>query len=148
MMDDHFDAVLGTAPSRERFVASSRWAGAKPGYVFTTRHGATGYYVDDDDAAEPEEPAPKSARADEPESIEQILAKGDDADVQELDLEMTDDLDIAYDTEPLDEFLTGLGCRQYSGKRSRVWAKACTKLQVILARQSRLFASQPNHRRY
>ena len=55
MMDDHFDAVLGTAPSRERFVASSRWAGAKPGYVFTTRHGATGYDVDH--ATEPEEPA-------------------------------------------------------------------------------------------
>ena len=85
MMDDHVDAGLGTAPSPERFVTSSRWAGAKPGYVFTTRHGATGYYVDDDDAAEPEEPAPKRARADEPESIEQILAKGDDADVQELD---------------------------------------------------------------
>ena len=60
----HVDAVLGTAPSRERFVASSRWAGAKPGYVFTTRHGATGYDVDH--ATEPEEPAPKRARAVEP----------------------------------------------------------------------------------
>ena len=57
----HVDAGLGTAPSPERFVTSSRWAGAKPGYVFTTRHGATGYDVDH--ATEPEEPAPKRARA-------------------------------------------------------------------------------------
>ena len=83
MMDDHFDAVLGTAPSLQRFVASRRWTGAKPGYVFTTRNDQTGYYLDD--ATEPEEPAPKRTRTDEPESIEQILAKGDDADVQELD---------------------------------------------------------------
>ena len=83
MMDDHFDAVLGTAPSLQRFVASRRWTGAKPGYVFTTRNNQTGYYLDD--ATEPEQPAPKRMRTDEPESIEQILAKGDDADVQELD---------------------------------------------------------------
>mmetsp|Transcript_23593 Transcript_23593/g.69028 ORF Transcript_23593/g.69028 Transcript_23593/m.69028 type:complete len:651 (-) Transcript_23593:125-2077(-) len=48
-MDDHFQRVLGTSGAPEAgsaFIAAKDFAGARSGYVFTTRQGRTGYYRD------------------------------------------------------------------------------------------------------
>ena len=50
-----FDAARGAStwrypgppPPRERFMAAATYLGARPGYVFTTRRGRTGYYLED-----------------------------------------------------------------------------------------------------
>ena len=50
-----FDAARGAStwrypgppPPRERYLAAATYLGARPGYVFTTRRGRTGYYLED-----------------------------------------------------------------------------------------------------
>ena len=67
-----FDAARGAStwrypgppPPRERFVAAATYLGARPGYVFTTRRGRTGYYLEDGGA--PPGAAPPQGRAPPP----------------------------------------------------------------------------------
>ena len=62
-----FDAARGAStwrypgppPPRERFVAAATYLGARPGYVFTTRRGRTGYYLEDGGAPPGAAPPPR-----------------------------------------------------------------------------------------
>ena len=54
------------------FRASNAYTGPVPGYVFTTRNGRTGYYED------PQQPKTN-------ETIDAILEKADDEDIEEID---------------------------------------------------------------
>jgi beta-catenin-like protein 1 len=109
-MDDHFDRVFAAPSSSDAtpFIASNRWQGAKPGYVFTTRRGKVGYYLESagtaagagaEEDADDDPPAAKRVRRaeDEEPSIEQLLAKGDAADIEELDLSGLKQLLLAFE---------------------------------------------------
>jgi len=60
-----FDAARGAStwcypgppPPRERFAPAATYLGARPGYVFTTRRGRTGYYLEGGPPAAPKPPA-------------------------------------------------------------------------------------------
>ena len=82
------------------YIPAKTYEGHRPGYVFTTRDGRTGYYDDPvsrDAAAEP--PPAKRARSggELPAAVESILAKADEAEIAELDAASLKRLLLAFE---------------------------------------------------
>mmetsp|Transcript_29571 Transcript_29571/g.91427 ORF Transcript_29571/g.91427 Transcript_29571/m.91427 type:complete len:268 (+) Transcript_29571:2187-2990(+) len=63
------------------YIPAKTYEGRRPGYVFTTRSGRTGYF---DDPLQVDE-APLAKRAKQEDSVDDIVARAEDADVEEVD---------------------------------------------------------------
>ncbi|KAH8097272.1 DNA binding protein [Aureococcus anophagefferens] len=79
-----------TGAVEDLFIPAKTYEGSRPGYVFSTRDGRTGYYSDARAAKRPrddgaESAAAKRARPDDDGGVEAILAKADEAEITELD---------------------------------------------------------------
>ncbi|KAJ1458298.1 Catenin-beta-like protein [Pelagophyceae sp. CCMP2097] len=68
------------------FEAAAKFAGARPGYVFTTRKGQTGYYTDgpEDDGGGDRKKRKVEPHNEEDETIAAILSRNEAVDVSEL----------------------------------------------------------------